>query len=170
MKLFIGIAICLCFFGLEARVFTTPEEVLKEAFPEATIDKKRIYLSSEDVEIFKKKLNFKIKHRFYSFYIAKKNQEIQGYGILHTDTVRTKEMSLMILLNKDKELSKFYLISFYEPLEYKPNDRWMNLWLQKPKEKLVLGIDVPVISGATLTSRTVSQFVELTRELVKYLN
>lgn len=157
------------FFSINAKVFITPEEALKDAFPNSQIEKKRIYLSLEDLENLKNKLKFQIKHRFYSFYVAKDNlKQIQGYAILHTDIVRTKEMSLMIILNSNFELSKFYLISFYEPLEYKPTERWLNLFINK-KDKLILGIDIPIIAGATLTSRTVYQFVELTKELVNYL-
>lgn len=160
---------CFIPFALESRVFITPEEALKDAFPNAQIEKIRIFLTQEDVENLKNKLNFKIKHRFYSFYVAKVNQKVQGYAILHTDTVRTKEMSLMVVLDQNKELSKFYLISFYEPLEYKPSQRWLDLITQKKNQRLIMGIDIPVIAGATLTARTVHQIVELTKELVFFI-
>ncbi len=167
---FLGfLLLLLSSIALEGKVFITPEEALQDAFPRAQIDKIRIYLTQEDVENLKKKLNFKIKHRFYSFYVAKLDQNIQGYAILHTDIIRTKEISLMVVLDQNKELSKFYLISFYEPLEYKPNQRWLDLIAQKKNQKLVLGVDIPVIAGATLTARTVHQIVELTKELVFYI-
>jgi Na+-translocating ferredoxin:NAD+ oxidoreductase RnfG subunit len=162
--LFLGIV------NLYSKVFITPEEALKDAFGNCIIEKKRIYLTENDATILEKELGFKIKHRFYSFYIAKDHKNVSGYALLQTDVVRTKEMSLMVILNPDYSIKNLYLISFYEPIEYKPSERWLKLFINKNKnDPLVPGIDLPVVSGATLTSRTVSNMVRLTLKLAKYL-
>ncbi|GIX42494.1 MAG: hypothetical protein KatS3mg129_2227 [Leptospiraceae bacterium] len=157
-------------FLIQAKVFITPAEALKDAFGESIIEKKRIYLSEKEAQIMEKELGFKIKHRFYSFYVAKDKNNIKGYALLNTDVVRTKEMSIMVVLKPDYTIQRLYLISFYEPIEYKPPERWLNLFKNKNrKDQLIPGIDIPVISGATLTSRTVSEMVRLTLKLAKLL-
>ncbi|MCS7205711.1 MAG: hypothetical protein NZ853_08435 [Leptospiraceae bacterium] len=156
--------------SLQSRVFLTPEAALQEAFPNATIEKIRIYLTEQDQKQMEQELGFKIKHRFFSFYVAKSNQNLLGYAILHTDIVRTKEMSLMIVLNPKKEIQQIYLISFYEPIEYKPTERWLELFTNRSlNHPPVLGIDIPVVSGATLTARSAYEMAMLTLYLAKSL-
>lgn len=169
-RYFIIFLLLLTFYTLESKVFITPEEALKDAFAISTIEKKRVYLTEEDVKNLEKQLDFKITHRFYSFYISKISGKINGYAILHTDVVRTKEMSIMVILDTNYTIKKIYLISFYEPLEYKPTERWLSLYEGKGKNStFVPGIDIPVVSGATLTSRSISKMVELTLKLTNYL-
>jgi hypothetical protein len=169
-KLKILLTLLMFPLSLFSKVFITPDEAIKEAFKNATIEKKRIYLTENDVKSMEQELGFKIKHQFYSFYVAKENNKTLGYAILHTDVVRTREMSVMVVLDPEIKIKNLYLISFYEPLEYKPSDRWLGLFINKSKEDaLTPGIDIPIVSGATLTSRTVSEMVRLTLKLSKFL-
>ncbi len=171
MKYYLVVFGCLLSLSpLESKVFITPEEALKDAFGVSNIEKKRVYLSEEEIKKLEKQLDFKISHRFYSFYVSKVSNQINGYAILHTDVVRTKEMSIMVVLDPHYKIKKIYLISFFEPIEYKPTERWLSLYEGKNQNStLVPGIDIPVISGATLTARTVSKMVELTLKLTDYL-
>ncbi len=155
---------------LQSKVFITPEEALKSIFPDAQFEKKRIYLTGEQNQNIEKELGFKNHHRFFSFYVARKDQKIIGYAILHTEKVRTQDMSLMFFLNTEFEIFDIILISFFEPLEYRPPERWLKLFLHKDKSKqLIPGIDIPAISGATLTARVVSQMARLTLKLTEFL-
>ncbi len=174
MKIIKNVVILLLFIKnpMWGYVFITPEEAIQKYFSNYTIEKKRIYLSEKEIKNLNEHLGFKVKHRFYSFYIAKENQNIKGYAILHTDVVRTKEMSIMIFLDPEFRIQNIVLISFSEPIEYKPGERWLNLFKNKKLEdidRLIPGIDIPVVSGATLTSRTVSEMVRLTLKLKNYL-
>lgn len=170
MNLFLLIFLLMSFYQLESKIFITPEEALKDAFGVSTIEKKRVYLTEKVVQELEKELDFKIAHRFYSFYISKISDKVNGYAILHTDVVRTKEMSLMVILDPSHKVKKIYLISFYEPLEYKPTERWLSLYEGKDQNSVPIpGVDIPIISGATLTARSVSKIVQLTLKLTNYL-
>lgn len=151
----IGLAflVLLCTFASVplAEVFIKPQKALKEVFPGAQLERRAVYLSQEQQHTIEGKLNNPV-GRFHTFYIARKEGEIVGYAIFDTHKVRTKEETLFIVLDREGTIMKIQLVSFFEPLDYRPPQRWLNLF-----ENLKIGDrhSIPTISGATLTVNSV---------------
>lgn len=157
---------------LAARVFTTPEAALQAAFPKAKISVKRLYLTPEQKEEIQRRLSRPVPNRLYTVYVAMDDSgHASGYGFLHTTRVRSKEQTLFITVTPDERIRSVTLISFFEPEEYMPPGRWLRIFEGKGNRKggpdaLMPGVDIPVISGATLTTRSCAETARLVLMLV----
>lgn len=165
---------CLLFFWLmpaqlQARVYTTPEQAIEQAFGK-NYKKKRLHLFRSQKEAIEKKIGHEVKSRLYTVYIGvDAQQRPTGYGFFHTERVRTKEQTLFIVVAPDETIRDVILISFYEPDDYAPGNRWLKLLLGKSgKDPVTPGVDLPAISGATLTTRAAANTAKLALALTPY--
>lgn len=154
---------------VQARVYTTPEQALEQAFGR-NYEKKRLHLYPAQKEEIEKKIGRDIKSRLYTVYVGfDANKRPTGYGFFHTERVRTKEQTLFIVVTPDEKIRDVALISFYEPDDYAPTDRWLKLLSGKSKsDALTPGVDLPAISGATLTTRSSADTAKLALALTVY--
>lgn len=156
--------------AVQARVYTTPEQALEQAFGK-NYEKKRLHLYPAQKEAIEKKIGRDVKSRLYTVYVGfDANKRPTGYGFFHTERVRTKEQTLFIVVTPDEKIRDVVLISFYEPDDYAPTDRWLKLLLGKSKsDALTPGVDLPAISGATLTTRSSADTAKLSLALTPYV-
>lgn len=147
--------------GLEARVYIGIQGALSAAFPDAEFQRKPMYLSRAQQSTLKAVPGLASIGRFHTFYIARDARgQIIGHALFDTHTVRTKEQTLLIALNPDSTVRSTRVISFFEPQEYLAPDRWLQIFTGKSsKDAIRTGRDLPTISGATLTTRAVSDAV-----------
>ena len=151
-----------------ARVYEQPQEALAAVFPGAKTERKPVYLSKDEQKNIGEAAGVELKSRFYTFYQASKNGKIIGYGTFVTDRVRTKEQTLFVAVDPSGKILDVRLISFFEPEEYRPPDRWLALLKGKSlNESLQPGKDLPAMSGATLTAGATSDTVRMVLALVK---
>ena len=143
----------------QATVYNLPERALKEQFKDASIKRKGLYLSRADQKALESQLGFKLGSRFHTFYVASKGKKILGYGIFDTHRVRTKEETLFVVVGPDGCLRHLEVISFFEPREYLAPRRWLKL-LEGREKGFTTGVDLPTISGATMTTNAVSRTVK----------
>jgi len=102
----------------------------------------------------------KLKSKIVPVYIARKNNKIIGYGILHIHKVRTKNEAILISLTPDCKILDVEVIAFYEPSEYIAPKNWLKLFEGKgAQDNLKLRQDIPNITGATLTAQAVADAV-----------
>ena len=94
---------------------------------------------------------------FFTFYTARKNGEVQGYAHFDTHKVRTKEETICIVMDSGGKVKVAELVSFYEPEDYAPPERWLKLFTGKSADELS-GINA--MTGATLTAREVTSAVK----------
>jgi Na+-translocating ferredoxin:NAD+ oxidoreductase RnfG subunit len=145
---------------LEARVFAGADEALAGAFPEATLERKAMYLTAEQQSRLEQNASLQRIGRFHTFYIAKKNGAVVGYALFDTHRVRTKEETVLVALNAGGSVREVRIVSFFEPQEYLAPERWLAIFGGKTsRDALQSGRDLPTISGATLTTRAVSTVV-----------
>lgn len=151
---------CFVSFGIDspARDFKTPEQALKDAFPDARIEVKNIVLSKEQVEKIERLSGVKLGTRLVSWYIARRGNSIVGYAYIDTHIVRTHPEVVLYTLTPDGKIDIVQVISFNEPLEYMPDENWLKLFRGKSLtgESLRLKRDIPNMTGATLTSRAIT--------------
>jgi len=145
-----------------ARVFISKDEALKLAFPDSdTIEKQSLFLSKTDVESIEKLGRSKLNSRLFLFYVGKKNGEAIGYAAIDTHIVRTKSQTIIVVINPDGSLKYTEILAFFEPLEYKPTESWIDLFKDKKiTNGIKIGYDIPNISGATLSSNGTANAVK----------
>jgi hypothetical protein len=149
-----------------ANVFHEPENLLKQTFPGARIQRHSIYVSQAEQQTLREKLGFAPVTRHYSIYEAWLDAKCLGYAFFDTQNVRTKDETLFIAIDPQGSIIKFETVSFFEPEDYLPPARWLKLFLGKTRQtRLVPGHDIPIISGATLTARAASRTARLMLEL-----
>lgn len=155
MKLF------LLSFLLVAPIWATqllsPLEVMQSSFNGALISKENILLSSEQagrIEAFaKKKLSSKIVRLFY----AKNENKIVGLGVVLSQKVRSQNGVILYVFDATQHLKSIEVVAFNEPLEYLPSKAWQEQFHNKTKEDtLMVGRDIPTITGATLSARSIT--------------
>lgn len=135
------------------------KEALDTAFPEAiTVEKVTVILDNEQADqieqISKTKLDSKI-HFFYEF---RDESEILGYGIVDTHILRTKSETVLYLIDKNGDIINSEILAFFEPADYMPPAKWLNLYDKKNiEDELRIGKKIPNITGATITAHEFSR-------------
>ena len=144
-----------------AVVFKLPMDAVKEEFPEATeVEIKNVILRPEQVVEIEKISRLKVKDRLTSFYLGKRGSEILGFAVFDTHIVRTKPETFLLLFDKEGKVKNVRTIAFYEPLEYLPPQKWLNLMKGKgSKDSLRLKVVLPNITGATMSAQAAIEAV-----------
>jgi len=142
--------------ALQAQVLISPIEAMQENYDtHATVTKKNILLSKKRVANIQKSAKIKLRTKIYRIFTAKKDGKILGYGILVSRKVRSKN-AVVLYFVKDSELQGIEVIAFNEAMEYIPTKRWNKQFKQIPTNKMLqLNRDIPSISGATMSARSV---------------
>lgn len=148
--------------SLYAKVFITKNKALKLAFPGSDeIEKKSIFLKPGQIDSIEKLSGSKVDSKLFLFYVGKKDGKPVGYAAIDTHTVRTKSQTIIVVINPDGSLNYTEILAFFEPLEYKPTQSWIDLFRSKKiDDGLKIGYDIPNISGATLTSHGTANAVK----------
>lgn len=157
--------LALAFFFLPSRslpvlaiAFRKPEEAIKRTFQEAKIEIRNIILTPEQVAVIERLSGIKQKERLVSFYEAKKDNEILGYGFIDVHILRTKPTTVLYVISPDGKIDRLEILSFHEPLEYLPRENWLNLFKRKSIDNALIRHrrDIDSITGATITAKTVT--------------
>jgi len=145
-----------------AKVFIGKDEALKLAFPNAdALEKKSYLLTAGQIDEIEKLSRTKLDSKLFLFYVAMKDGTPIGYAAIDTHTVRTKTQTIMVVINPDGSLKYTEVLAFYEPIEYKATQNWIDLYKDKSlKDGLKVGYDIPNITGATLTSNSTANAVK----------
>ncbi len=142
-------------FGGEKK---TPEKVLKELFPNAEVEVKNLILTKEEVKKIKELTGKEPDSRLISVYIVKQNGKVLAYGFVDIHRVRTKPEALLFVLSPEGKIQLIEVLAFYEPPEYAPPPKWLELFKGKsPENPPKYKRNIPNITGATLTARAVSK-------------
>ncbi|MGB2691257.1 MAG: FMN-binding protein [Thermodesulfobacteriota bacterium] len=143
----------------EAKVFMKRDEALNTAFPNAAeIEKKEIFLSSNQSQAVESLSKAKNESKLYIIYEAKNEEKTLGYAIIDTHILRTKTETVMFVIDPDGSLRQTEVLAFFEPSDYQAGDNWMALFEGKTSEdSLKPGKDIPNMTGATITANSLSQ-------------
>jgi hypothetical protein len=164
LRIALALSIALTLFMVSpsfSKVYMTRDKALKLAFPDADqIKKNTVFLSEEQTKKIESMAKAKLESRLYIFYVGKKGDKTLGYAALDTHLLRTKTETVMIVINPDGTLRQVEILAFFEPPEYMPSDKWINLFQNETlTDSLWIGRDVPNITGATITSNAMVQSI-----------
>ena len=143
-----------------ARVLVTQEKALAEAFPGASVMRKDVFLTDGQAKRIEELSGSAPSSRVVAYYVAAKDGKISGTAYFDTHLVRTLPETVMIVVDSDGAVAKVEVLSFGEPPEYLPKPRWFEQFKSRKLDKsLAPGRGIPVVTGATLTSRAVAAAV-----------
>lgn len=149
--------------SLEAAVLISPPDAMKQAFGSGVhVEKKNILLSKRDADAVSKAAKMKLPGNIYRLYTARAGAQALGYGVLITDKVRTKNAAVIYLISPEAKIVAIEIVAFNEPPEFIPPSNWLAQFEGKgAKETLRVGKDIPSISGATMSARTLTDNARL---------
>lgn len=148
-------------FSALAHVYVMPDELLSREFPGAAVERRPLYLSRTEQERLRQEPGLERIGRFFTFYVAKSNGAVVGYGVFDTHRVRTKDETLFIALTPEGRVRRVEVVSFFEPEEYLAPRRWLDLLTGKSgADAFQAGRDLPAITGATLTTGAIGRTVK----------
>jgi hypothetical protein len=146
--------------GAEARAqAAAPTDPLRAAFPDADrFDSEDVLLTDEMAARLDELARARIRERMVTFYVARQGERTLGYAVVQSHVVRTKRETLLVVFEPDGRLRKLLVVSFLEPPEYKPSERWLSQFAGKGAgDRLAVGDDLAPITGATLSARGVAE-------------
>ncbi len=164
MKIIILITFLFFLHGAEdasAKIFLTKGKALELAFPEAEkIEKRHVFLTKPQAERVRATAKVEVDSRLYTFYIAKSGGKETGYAVIDTHPLRTLTETVLFVINPEGTLRHAETLAFFEPTDYMPSGKWINLFLEKKKmDRMKVGRGVPNITGATISAVAFSQTV-----------
>lgn len=137
---------------IHAKVLLRFEEAISRYFSGCIVKEQNIFLTVEQIKKAEAISGLKIDSKLLNRKVAS-CQTGNKFIYLDTHVVRTQKEVLLVVLG-DEALERVELLAFYEPDEYIPGKKWYELFNGKKNyEPVVLGNNIPHISGATLTSR-----------------
>lgn len=142
-----------------AKVFITKTQALELLFPEADdIEKRHIFLTESQLGDVRRIARTAADSKFYTFYVARSEGKETGYAVIDTHSLRTLTETVMFVINPDGSLRRAEILAFFEPGDYMPSKKWINLFLgKKPDNGMKSGADIPNVTGATITADSFSR-------------
>lgn len=131
------------------------------------VGQKDIVLNANEKKSLQAKAKATIDSNKIRFYVAKKAQKVEGYGVMIIQRIRTKKAAILYLIDRDVKIKNIEILAFHEPSEYKPYNSWKESFTGKGKgDDLKSGYDIPTISGATLSARAITNASRIALEVV----
>jgi len=132
---------------------------LRAIFPDADrFEAADVILTDDMARRLDELAHSRIPERMVTFYTARRGNEVLGHGVLQSHVVRTKRETLLVAFEPDGRIRRIVVLSFLEPPEYKPSERWLGQFDGKgATDRLAVGDDLAPISGSTLSARGVSE-------------
>jgi hypothetical protein len=135
---------------------------LASTFPGARIEKRTLALSAAEVQAVAKAAHAKCDTRLVTAYVAWRGDTLAGAAYTDRRVVRTREALLLVAVAPDTSIARVEVLAFFEPPDYRPAARWLALFKGKKQHaRLAPGGQLPNLSGATLTSRSVAESARL---------
>ncbi len=149
------------FFTVPAKSKTLVQlkQSLNSAFPKATsIEKITIFLTEKQVQTIKRLSGTVPDSKIHIFYEFRSKTNVLGYGVVDSHILRTRSETVLYLINKGGNLINAEILAFFEPPEYMPSTKWLDLFDGKSvNDELRTGKKIPNITGATITSHEFSR-------------
>lgn len=155
----LGAALLLPARAAQAQLGGKEEAAIRSVFPDAErIEAKDVLLSDDMVKRIESLARARVKERLVTFYTARRGGAVAGYAVIHSHVVRTKRETLTLAFEPDGRIRSITVLSFLEPEEYRPSDRWLAQFRGKGEnDRLATGQDIATITGATLTARGIAE-------------
>jgi hypothetical protein len=144
-----------------ATVFHAKDEALALAFPGSDrIEDRTVILTDEQRAAVEKRAHAPLESQLWTVYVGWHGDELLGYAVIDTHTVRTLPETAMVVLSPSGEVRRVEILAFYEPPEYTPPERWRRQFDgHHLDDDLKLGGAVQGITGATLSATALTAAV-----------
>ncbi len=151
-------------------MFATPAQALAQAFPGARVARASLTLTPAQVRAVEQRARVKLASPAVVLYDAWQDGHALGTAFFDRRVVRTMPAVLMVVVKPDTTVGRVDILSFDEPPDYLPSVRWLGQFDHQPLgDRLWPQRDIRVLSGATLSSRAVTQSVRLALALAAVL-
>ncbi|HEX4926299.1 MAG TPA: hypothetical protein VFV50_19550 [Bdellovibrionales bacterium] len=138
----------------EAQTALSADEAAKLAFGSCTPRKDNVFLTDAQLKEIKSRSGYEMSSRLVPRYLAKCGGADDGAAYVDIHTVRTKTETLMIVIDREMKIRRIEVLSFNEPPEYKPKEKWYGLFTGKSlSDELNLKRGISPVAGSTLTAR-----------------
>ena len=140
-----------------AAVFHSRPEIAQLAFPDCDrVETRDFFLSPAQRARIEQLAASQLEGDLLTIYEGYSGQRLVGYALLDTHLVRTLPETMLVVMDASGTVAATYLMAFHEPMEYRPNDRWLRLLENRRlSEDLRVGRAIVGITGATLSARAV---------------
>ena len=131
----------------------TQQEALASAFPNGAKATRQVhYLTPQQLKAAQKDSGVEFTDRMIVRYAGP-----NGFAYFDTHRVRTLPETVMILVTPDGKIDRIEILSFDEPPEYLPKERWMDQFDgRKLDEDLSMKRKIRPLSGASLSARAIT--------------
>ena len=162
--LLMAIALTVAHWGVpraaEGQVLLTQEEALRLAFPApAEVERRTAFLDeAQRVEVERLAAPTDASERsVVTYYVGQLDGKSLGAAYFDAHRVRTLREVLMIVVDPAGHVTRIEILGFGEPPEYMAPDGWLELFQGRGLDggTSIKG-DIPIITGATLTARSVT--------------
>jgi hypothetical protein len=150
----------LVLVGAPLHAQITRDEALALAFPGASIQAERIFLTDAQQKKAAAIAGTDVPSLLIARYVARKDGRFAGRAYVDTHVVRTKRESLLISLEPNGSVKRIDVTAFLEPPEYRAKDAWLGQFGGKPlTDDLQVQRAIRPMAGATLTARATTDAV-----------
>lgn len=152
---------------LSAGMLLAPQEILKNNFGnDAEIVEKNIILKSEQKRAIQKAAKTKLNSSIIRTYKVSKGSQHLAYAILLSNKIRSKNGVYLYTINAQDVMESIEVVAFNEPLEYMPNDKWKEQFVNTPSTKhLNIPKNISTITGATLSARSITESANIAMQI-----
>jgi hypothetical protein len=153
--------------GVVAKSKVSVNEVIESSFASVTkVEPKALILTAAQFKQIRSRAKTAMDTKVYRYYNIFSHSKKIGIAVLITRKVRSKKATVLYAFDNKGTLRFSEIMAFGEPPEFIPSKIWMSqLQNQKPTAKLTVGKDIPTISGATLSARTISEGARVARAI-----
>lgn len=157
LHLLIAAVVLSTALAAHARVFMTQPQALASAFPAGTkVTRQAVFLTAAQLSAAKKESGVDFSDQMIVRYAGSKPAGVIGYAYFDTHRVRTLPETIMIVVSPDGRVQKIEILSFQEPPDYLPRERWVDqIQGRKLDDELSLNRAIRPITGASLSGRAI---------------
>ena len=136
-------------------VLLKTDEALTLAFGEADVTKERAFLDKAHRNRIAELAGGDFKRGIVNAYVARDAKKaVLGTAYFDTHKIRTKNATLMFVVDPEGKLARIEVLKFSEPRQYLPKAKWFaQLIGRKLDKKLSLKGEIKNLSGSTLSAR-----------------
>jgi Na+-translocating ferredoxin:NAD+ oxidoreductase subunit G len=135
----------------------TQPQALASAFPSGTkVTRQSIFLTKQQRDAARKESGIDFDDQLIVRYAGTNGDRVIGYAYFDTHRVRTLPETVMVVVNAEGKIDKIEILSFDEPPDYLPKERWFQQFRgRKLDDDLSLKRSIRPISGASLSGRAI---------------
>ncbi len=161
--LFIGVLMAAGW--LHAMPLISPFDAIKQSYGHngVHISKKNLLLTNKEALAVSALAKVRMTSKIYRIFKVSDANGIHAFGVLITKKVRSKNAAVLYLIEHDTGMLKsIEIVAFNEPSEYIPSKRWLQQFDgKKSGDVLRVGTNIPTITGATMSARTLTDGARL---------